>query len=39
MTVAVTRERSSAEAAALMDALREAGAGIRGDIDEGRKVG
>jgi DNA-binding transcriptional LysR family regulator len=32
MTVAVTRERSSAEAAALMDALREAGAGIRGDI-------
>ena len=32
MTVAVTRERSSAEAAAVMDALREAGAGIRGDI-------
>ena len=32
MTVAVTRERSSAEAAAVVDALREAGAGIRGDI-------
>jgi DNA-binding transcriptional LysR family regulator len=32
MTVAVTRERSSAEAAAIMNALREAGAGIRGDI-------
>jgi hypothetical protein len=28
----VNRERSSAEAAAVMDALREAGAGIRGDI-------
>jgi len=32
MTVAVTRERSSKEAGAVMDALREAGAGIRGDI-------
>src|SRR3984885_12993738 len=32
MTVAVARHRSSAEAAAVMDALREAGAGIRGDI-------
>jgi DNA-binding transcriptional LysR family regulator len=32
MTVAVTRERSGAEAAAVMNALREAGAGIRGDI-------
>ena len=32
MTVAVTRERSGKEAGAVMDALREAGAGIRGDI-------
>jgi DNA-binding transcriptional LysR family regulator len=32
MTVAVARHRPSAEAAAVMDALREAGAGIRGDI-------
>jgi DNA-binding transcriptional LysR family regulator len=32
MTVAVARQRPSAEAAAVMDALREAGAGIRGDI-------
>jgi DNA-binding transcriptional LysR family regulator len=39
MTVAVTRERPGAEAAAVMDALREVGAGIRADIDEGRKVG
>ena len=32
LRMAVTRERSGAEAAAVMDALREAGAGIRGDI-------
>jgi DNA-binding transcriptional LysR family regulator len=32
MTVAVTRERSGKEAGAVMDALREAGAGIRRDI-------
>ena len=32
VTVAVARHRPSAEAAAVMDALREAGAGIRGDI-------
>jgi DNA-binding transcriptional LysR family regulator len=32
MTVAVARPRPSAEAAAVMNALREAGAGIRGDI-------
>jgi DNA-binding transcriptional LysR family regulator len=35
MTVAVARHRPSAEAAAVMDALREAGAGIRSDIDAG----
>jgi DNA-binding transcriptional LysR family regulator len=33
MTVGVTRQRPSAEAAAVMDALRRAGAGIRGDIE------
>jgi DNA-binding transcriptional LysR family regulator len=32
MTVAVARQRPSKEAAAVMDALREAGAGIRGDV-------
>jgi DNA-binding transcriptional LysR family regulator len=35
VTVAVARQRPSAEAAAVMDALREAGAGIRGDIAVG----
>jgi DNA-binding transcriptional LysR family regulator len=35
MTVAVTRQQPTAEAAAVMDALREAGAGIRGDISDG----
>jgi DNA-binding transcriptional LysR family regulator len=39
MTVAVARHRPSAEAAAVMDALRQAGAGIRGDIDAGKAVG
>ena len=39
MTVAVARHRPSAEAAAVVDALREAGAGIRGDIDAGKAVG
>ena len=33
MTVGVTRQQPSAEAAAVMDALRQAGAGIRGDIE------
>jgi hypothetical protein len=36
MTVGVTRQRPSAEAAAVMDALRQAGAGIRGDIEPHR---
>jgi DNA-binding transcriptional LysR family regulator len=34
MTVAATRYQPTAEAAAVMDALREAGAGIRGDISD-----
>jgi hypothetical protein len=33
MTVAVTRQQPAAEAVAVMDALREAGAAIRGDIE------
>jgi DNA-binding transcriptional LysR family regulator len=33
-TVAVTRHQPAAEAAAVMDALREAGAGIRGEISD-----
>ena len=36
MTVGVTRQRPSAEAAAVIDALRQAGAGIRGDIEPHR---
>jgi hypothetical protein len=32
MTVAVTRHQPTAEAVAVMDALREAGAAVRGDI-------
>jgi len=36
MTVGVTRQRPSAEAVAVIDALRQAGAGIRGDIEPHR---
>ena len=35
MTVAVTRDQPTAEAVAVMDALREAGTAIRGDIELG----
>jgi hypothetical protein len=35
MTVAVTRHQPTAEAVAVMDALREAGTAIRADIERG----